>query len=47
MRFRNQGTLFGLTADEADHVLSLLAERDPGLQPYVDDDSDASARSRA
>jgi len=38
MRFRNQGTLFGLTADEADHALSLLAERDPELQPYVEGD---------
>jgi len=38
MRFRNQGTLFGLTADEADHVLSLLAERDPEVQPYVEGD---------
>ncbi len=41
MRFRNQGTLFELTADEADYALSLLAERDPGLQPHIDDDSDA------
>jgi 5-methylcytosine-specific restriction protein B len=35
MRFRNQGTLFGLTVDEADHALSLLAERDADLEPYV------------
>ena len=41
MRFRNQGTLFALTADEADYVMSLLAERDPGLQVHLDDDSDA------
>jgi 5-methylcytosine-specific restriction protein B len=41
MRFRNQGTLFGLTADEADYALSLLTERDPSLQIHVDDDSDA------
>lgn len=41
MRFRNQGTLFALTAAEADQVLSLLAERDPGLQQYIDEDSDA------
>ena len=40
MRFRNRGTLFGLTADEADYALSLLAERDPSLQIHVDD-SDA------
>jgi 5-methylcytosine-specific restriction enzyme B len=41
LRFRNQGTLFGLTADEADYALSLLAERDPGLQSHIDDDGDA------
>ena len=40
MRFRNRGTLFGLTADEADYALSLLAERNPSLQIHVDD-SDA------
>lgn len=38
MRFRNQGTLFRLTADEAEHVLSLLAERDPEVRPYVEGD---------
>jgi len=41
MRFRNQGTLFRLTADEADYALSLLAERDTSLQTYFDDDSEA------
>jgi 5-methylcytosine-specific restriction enzyme B len=41
MRFRNQGTLFKLTVDEADYALSLLVERDPSLQIHVDDDSDA------
>jgi hypothetical protein len=28
MVFRNQGTLFALAEEEADHVLSLLVERD-------------------
>ncbi len=41
MRFRNQGTLFRLTADEADCALSLLGERDTSLQGYLDDDSEA------
>jgi 5-methylcytosine-specific restriction protein B len=31
IRFRNQGTLFALTADEADYLLSLLKERNPDL----------------
>jgi 5-methylcytosine-specific restriction protein B len=31
MRFRCQGTLFALTADEAEYLLALLTERDPGL----------------
>jgi 5-methylcytosine-specific restriction protein B len=31
MRFRNQGTLFALTQDEADYLLALLRERDPSL----------------
>ena len=31
MRFRNQGTLFALTGDEADYLLSLLKERNPDL----------------
>ena len=46
MRFRNQGTLFGLSVDEADHVLSLLAERDPDLQPFVGDDEVVSPLTR-
>ena len=32
IRFRNQGTLFALTSDEADYLLALLRERDPDLQ---------------
>ena len=31
IRFRNQGTLFALTADEADYLLALLQERNPDL----------------
>ena len=31
IRFRNQGTLFALTSDEASHLTSLLSERNPGL----------------
>jgi 5-methylcytosine-specific restriction protein B len=31
MRFRNQGTLFALTADEADYLLALLQERNTEL----------------
>lgn len=46
MRFRNQGTLFGLTVDEADHVLSLLAERDPDLQAFVGEDEVVSPLTR-
>ena len=31
VRFRSQGTLFALTIEEADHLLSLLYERNPDL----------------
>lgn len=31
MRFRSQGTLFALTEEESEHLLSLLVERDPEL----------------
>ena len=36
MRFRNQGTLFALTADEAEQALALLTERNPELQQFAD-----------
>lgn len=39
MRFRNQGTLFALTADEADYLLALLQERNEGLDVGQDADS--------
>jgi 5-methylcytosine-specific restriction protein B len=41
VRFRNQGTLFRLTTDEADFLLAWLAERDsslPDLQPEGSDE---------
>ena len=38
MRFRNQGTLFALDADEAGHVLTLLAERDPAITQHMTDE---------
>jgi 5-methylcytosine-specific restriction protein B len=36
MRHRNQGTLFSLTPEEADHALSLLTERNPELGSLLD-----------
>jgi 5-methylcytosine-specific restriction protein B len=36
MRFRNHGTLFALTEEEADHVFSLLVEREPDIEPHLD-----------
>jgi len=40
LRFRNQGTLFGLTMDEADHVLALLSEGNPSVRPYTEPKTD-------
>lgn len=34
MRFRNQGTLFALTDNEAEYVFGLLAEANPELPPF-------------
>lgn len=39
VRFRNQGTVFALTSDEADYLLALLRERNPDL-PVDSDDGD-------
>jgi len=36
VRFRNQGTLFALTPDEADYLLALLQERNPDLSVESD-----------
>ncbi len=35
IRFNNQGTLFSLTPEEADHLLEQLAERDRRVEPYA------------
>lgn len=35
MRFRCQGTLFGLTEDEFDHLAALLIERNPDLRRHL------------
>ena len=35
LRFRNQGTLFALTPEEAEHVTGLLIEKDPNVEEYV------------
>lgn len=37
MRFRNQGTLFALERDEANHVLALLTERDSRVADFLED----------
>lgn len=46
MRFRNQGTLFALTTDEASHLLALHCEREPALQPHVDLEAEVQALTR-
>jgi 5-methylcytosine-specific restriction protein B len=35
MRFNNQGTLFALTEDEADHLLASIAEKNPAVREHV------------
>jgi len=35
MRFRNQGTLFALTPEEAEHLTGLLIEKDPRVEEHV------------
>lgn len=37
IRFRNQGTLFALTADESNYILGYLAENQPALQQYLEE----------
>jgi 5-methylcytosine-specific restriction protein B len=46
IRNRCQGTLFRLGQDEAEYILSLLAERNPGLPPLDPDDSDVGHLTR-
>jgi hypothetical protein len=36
LRLRNQGALFSLTPDEAEHALALIAERDPSVEEFVE-----------
>lgn len=36
MRFRNQGTLFGLTSAESEHILAILGERNADLSEHVE-----------
>jgi 5-methylcytosine-specific restriction enzyme B len=36
LRLRNQGALFSLTSDEAEHALALIAERDPSVEEFVE-----------
>jgi 5-methylcytosine-specific restriction protein B len=44
LRFNNQGTLFALTSDEADHLFALLADRDAKFQiPWEADSSGIGA----
>ena len=38
IRFNNQGTLFALTAEEADHLLGLLADKDSNLESQIEDE---------
>ena len=35
MRFNNQGTLFALTEDEADHLLATIAEKNPAVREHI------------
>jgi len=46
MRFRCQGTLFALSQDEADHLLSLLLENDPDLEKHLDLEDSISPLTR-
>lgn len=46
LKFNNQGTLFGLTADQAGYLLSLLSDRDPSLSQYIEWDQGISSLTR-
>ncbi len=43
MRFRNQGTLFALTQDEADYLLGIIGEREPEVQDALKAENDIGA----
>ncbi|MCB2205033.1 EVE domain-containing protein [bacterium] len=42
MRFRNQGTLFSLTSDEAEYLLATLLERNPEMQNVMTGEEDVA-----
>ena len=46
IRFNNHGTLFALTSDQANYLLSLLSDRDPSLSQYIDWDQGISSLTR-
>lgn len=46
IRFNNQGTLFAMTTDQASYLLSLLSERDPSLDQYIEWDQGISSLTR-
>jgi 5-methylcytosine-specific restriction protein B len=46
LKFNNQGTLFGLTTDQAGYLLSLLSDRDPSLSQYIEWDQGISSLTR-
>lgn len=46
LRFRNQGTLFALTEMEADHLLGLLLERDPTIEPFLGEEDSIGQLTR-
>lgn len=46
MKFNNQGTLFALSTDEAEYLLSRLAERNPELQDHLEIDDTVGTLTR-
>ena len=46
LRFRCQGTLFALSQDEADHILSRLLENDTDLEQYLELDESIAPLTR-
>ena len=46
LRFRNQGTLFALDRDEADHTLAVLSERDAPIAEFLDVEGRVGANTK-
>ena len=46
IRFNNQGTLFALTSEQSEYALSLLSERDPNIQQYINSDQNLNILTR-